>query len=228
MIACPSLRRVFQQPLLDSVLSLLLGFLHYLPLIPTDLIRRSWYSGVAPSAWKRACIVLVDKKGAADDTSSFRPITLESVAVKTFTSSLRNSIFKFLTENNFIETAIQKGFYPKISGTLEHTAQIGHVINRARVKQRSLVVTLLDLKNAFGEVHHNLIQEVLSYHHIPEHIKCLVRNLYTDFKTSTITHEFNTPLITIGRGVLQGDCLSPFLFNLGFNTFVQHIKSDEP
>ena len=104
---------------------------------------------------------------------------------------------------------------------------MGHVINQARVKQRSLVVTLLDLKNAFGEVHHNLIQEVLSYHHIPEHIKCFVRNLYTDFKTSIITQDFNTPFITVGCGVLQGDCLSPLLFNLCFNTFIQHIKSDE-
>jgi len=117
-----------------------------------------------------------------------------------------------------------KGFYPNISGTLEHTAQMGHVINQARVKQWSLVVTLLDLKNAFGEVHHNLIQEVLSYHHIPERS---VRNLYTNFKTSIITQDFNTPFITVGRGVLQGDCWSPLLFNLCFNTFIQHIKSDE-
>jgi len=171
----------------------------------TDLIRCAWFSGVVPSAWKRACTVLVHKKGATDDPSNFRPITLESVPLKIFTSCLRNSIFKFLTENNFIETAIQKGFYPKISGTLEHTAQMGHVINQARVKQRSLVVTLLDLKNAFGEVHHKLIQDFLSYNHIPEHIKCLVRNLYTDVKTSIITQHFNTPLITVGHGVLQSD-----------------------
>ena len=199
----------------------------YLRSYLTDLIRCASFSGVVPSAWKRACTVLVHKKGATDDPSNFRPITLESVPLKIFTSCLRNSIFKFLTENNFIEPAIQKGFYPKISGTLEHTAQMGHVINQARVKQRSLVVTLLDLKKAFGEVHHNLIQEVLSYHHIPEHIKCLVRNLYTDFKASIITQDFNTPFITVGRGVLQGDCLSPLLFNLCFNTFIQHIKSDE-
>ena len=132
-----------------------------------------------------------------------------------------------ITENNFVETAIQKGFYPKISGTLEHTAQMGHVINQARVKHRSLVVTHPDLKNAFGEVHHKLIQDIISYNHIPEHIKCLVRNLYTDFKTSITTQNFNTPFITVGRGVLQGDCLSPLLFNLCFNTFIQHIKSGE-
>ena len=83
-----------------------------------------------------------------------------------------------------------------------------------RIKQRSLVITLLDLKNAFGEVHHNLITSVLDYHHIPEHVKLIVKSLYTDFKTSVITSEFCTPFISVSRGVLQGDCLSPLLYNI--------------
>ena len=166
------------------------------------------------------------KKGVTGDPSNFRPITLESVPLKIFTSSLRNAIFKFLAQNSFIEHAIQKGFSPKLSGTLEHTAQMVEVINKARLKQRIKVITLLDLKNAFGEVHHNLIQDVLNYHHIPEHNKYLIRrSLYTDFKTSILTHDFHTPFITVGCGVLQADCLSPLLFNLYFNIFLQHIKS---
>ena len=40
------------------------------------------------------------------------------------------------------------------------------IINKARTKQRSLDITLLELKNAFCEVHHNLIQTALDYHHI--------------------------------------------------------------
>ena len=85
---------------------------------------------------------------------------------------------------------------------------------------------MLDLKNAFGELHHNLIYEVLKYHHIPDPINELIRSLYTNFQTSIITDQFSTPFITVGRGVLQGDCLSPLLFNMSFNTFVQHIKSE--
>ena len=104
---------------------------------------------------------------------------------------------------------------------------MANIINKARTKQRSLIITLLDLKNAFGEVHHNLIYEVLDYHYIPNHVKNLIRSLYTDFQTSIITEEFSTPFITVGRGVLQGDCLSPLLFNMTFNTFIQHIKSQK-
>ena len=103
---------------------------------------------------------------------------------------------------------------------------MAHIINTAHTKQRSLVITLLDLKNAFGELHHNLIYEVLKYHHIPNPINELIRSLYTNFQTSIITEQFSTCSITVSHGILQGDCLSPLLFNMSFNTFVQHIKSE--
>ena len=104
---------------------------------------------------------------------------------------------------------------------------MGHMINKACTKQRSLVVTLLDLKNAFGEVHHNLIPTILSYHHIPSHIQALVSSSYSGFKTSILTDTFQTPAIPICRGALQGDCLSPLIFNLCFNTYIQYIKAEK-
>ena len=58
---------------------------------------------------------------------------------------LRNSIFEIFAENNFNELAIQKRFSPKLSGTLQHTAQMAGVIIQTRLKQRSLVSILVDL-----------------------------------------------------------------------------------
>ena len=104
---------------------------------------------------------------------------------------------------------------------------MGHVINKVRLKQRSVVITLLDLKNAFGEVHHNLTSSVLSYHHIPQTVQLLIANLYTGFHSSIISDCSTTPAIPFQRGMLQGDCLSPLLFNLCFNTFIQFIKKEK-
>ncbi len=169
----------------------------YLRTYLTELIRESWLSGIVPTEWKRACTILIHKKGNTNDPSNFRPITFQSVQLKVFASCLRNAIYSYLISNNFIEHSIQKGFTPNLSGTLEHTAQMADIINKAWIKQRSVVITLLDLKNAFGEVHHNLIQSVLDYHHIPHHINSVIKSLYTDFQTSIITSDFNTPFISV-------------------------------
>ncbi|CAB4016886.1 Hypothetical predicted protein, partial [Paramuricea clavata] len=207
----------------------IISFKHcpYLRTYLIELIHDIWLSGTVPTEWKRACTILIHKKGNNNDPSNFRPITLESIPLKVFTSCFRNAVYSFLASNNFVEHNIQKGFTPNLSGTLEHTAQMADIINKARIRQRSVVITLLDLKNAFGEIHHNLIQSVLDYHHTNDYVKFVIKSLYTDFQTSIITSEFRTPFMTVGRGVLQGDCLSPLLFNMCFNTFIQHIKAEK-
>ena len=139
-----------------------------------------WQSREVPTDGKNACIVLIHKKGDTTDPANFRPISREGVPLKIFTSCLRDSLFSFLTDNSFIEHKIQKGFLPKLSGAFEHTAQMAN-INNVRIKQRSVVITLLDLKNAFGKVHHNLISEILRYQHVPSHRHELVCSLYSNF-----------------------------------------------
>ena len=109
---------------------------------------------------------------------------------------------------------------PRLSGTYEHTVQISQIINKARIKQRPVVITLLHLKNAFGEVHHNLIPAVLKYHHMPDQIQRLINSLYSDFYTYIISQHFTYPFLKVGRSVLQSDSLSPPTFNLCFNTFI--------
>ena len=104
---------------------------------------------------------------------------------------------------------------------------MAYLINHARIKQQSLVITLLDYKNAFGEVHHSLITEVLNYHHMPEEVQRLISSLYTGFHKSVITKSFATPFILVGQRVFQGHPLSPLTFNLIFNTFIRYIKSEQ-
>ena len=199
----------------------------YLRSILTEVIRVVWESRQVPTEWKKACTVVAHEKGKSDDPSNFRPITLESVPLKVFTSCLRDSLFTFLKENNFIEAEIQKGFTPKVSGNLEHTSIMAYIISKEGVKQRSVVIALLDLKNAFGEVHHNLISEVLCYHHVPQQAQALIFSLYENFHTSIVTDEYTTPAIPVRIGALQGDCLSPLLFNMCFNTFIQYIRQEK-
>ena len=103
----------------------------------------------------KAISILIFKHGENASPENFRPITLEPVCLKVMTSLVRNRIYSFLVANGHAESSIQKGFTPEMSGTLEHIATMSSIINQAKKKRRSVTITLLDLKNAFGEVLHD-------------------------------------------------------------------------
>ena len=89
-------------------------------------------------------------------------------------------------------------------------------------------MTLLDLRNAFGETHHHLIDFVSEHHHVPEDIREIVKNLYCCFKISILTEDFVTDFVHMEqKGVLQGDCFSPLMFNLIINTFIRYFKHEQ-
>ena len=71
----------------------------YLRSYVTEVFRNIWQSGEIPNEWKKACTVLIHKKGDQSDPANFRPITLESTPLKIFTSCLRDSMFAFLSVN---------------------------------------------------------------------------------------------------------------------------------
>ena len=144
-----------------------------------------------------------------------------------YSSLICSRIYKFLLENNCIESKIQKIFWSDISGVIEHTELLSYIINHARKKQRQAIITLLDLQNAFGEVDHRLLLKVLDYHHVPVELKSLIKDYYHSYALSIGTGNYSTELILVRKGVLQGDCLSPFLFNMVINTLIKTIDDEK-
>ena len=103
----------------------------------------------------------------------------------------------------------------------EHSECLNHLITDAKRHQRSLTITLL------GEVDHGLIRAALSFHHIPPLFKELFNNIYEDSKIKIALGNNWSSEIPIKRGVLQGDPMSPILFNLCFNTLMCTLKKPE-
>ena len=100
------------------------------------------------------------------------------------------------------------------------------MIQDAKRKQRSISVTLLDLQNAFGSVHHNLIRASLQYHHVPSIFSNLFEKIYDNaYITVSVQKQWIDP-VRVERGVLQGDPSSPLLFNLCFNSLM--LTLNEP
>ena len=65
----------------------------YLRTYLTEVFSLPWKSGEIPDDLKQACTVLIHKKGDISHPSNFRPTTLESVALKIFTSCIRDFLF---------------------------------------------------------------------------------------------------------------------------------------
>ena len=84
----------------------------------------------------------------------------------------------------------------------------------------------MDLKNAFGEVDQKLLLKVLEYHHIPDVTKLLITEYYKNYAITIGTDTYITDLLIVGKGILQGDCLSPLLFNMVTNTWIKTIDEE--
>ena len=190
------------------------------------IITQCWASQEVPKIWKRGVSILIYKKGDPSDPANFRPITLQPVWYKIYATAFASSLHNFLMENNYLDRSLQKGFWKGIDGVTEHTEMLSRVLNTAKREQRSITVALLDLKNAFGEVHHELIASALRHHHAPPEYMQLFRSTYKDNFIVVAMDRNTTQPIRVERGVLQGDPSSPLLFNLCFNTLMLTI--DQP
>ena len=98
----------------------------YLQSYLTAIINRIWVSGKIPKAWKKAVSILIHKKDSTDDPQNFRPITLQSVPLKIYTSALRNKMFYFLKINGYIEQSIKK-VLPQEYRELTNILRIWHI-----------------------------------------------------------------------------------------------------
>ena len=55
----------------------------------------------------------------------------------------------------------------------------------------------------------------------------LISSLYGSFQTAVVTDHYSTPAIPVRRVVLQGDCRSPLLFIMRFNTLIKFIHQEK-
>ena len=195
------------------------------------LYNGCWSAQVVPEAWKVGIIHLLGKKKAEEDPSqpsNFRPIALTSCVGKVFTSLLKQRWLSYMTENKYLNTSVQKAFIDGVPGCTEHHLKLLSIISEAQRKHKSLCVCWLDLANAFGTVHHDLIRFSLSHYHAPQSMISTVSNLYDQLTGIVSTKSWMTDPIHLQTGVYQGDPLSVLVFNTVMNTLVDTITKHYP
>ena len=108
---------------------------------------------------------------------------------------------------------VQSGFR-KGRGTRDQIANIRWIIEKAREFQKNIYFCFIDYAKAFNCVDHKKLWKILKEMGIPDHLTCLLRNLYAGQEATVRTGHGTTDCIQIGKGVRQGCILSPCLFNL--------------
>ena len=93
-------------------------------------------------------------------------------------------------------------------------ANICWIIEKAREFQKNIHFCSIDYAKAFDCVDHNKLLKIVKEMGIPDHLTCLLRNLYAGQEATVRTGHGTRDWFQIGKGVHQGCILSPCLFNL--------------
>ena len=80
--------------------------------------------------------------------------------------------------------------------------------------RKNIYFCFIDYAKAFDCVDHNKLWKILKEMGIPDHLTCLLRNLYAGQETTVRTGHRTTDWFQIGKGVHQGCIFSPCLFTL--------------
>ena len=121
---------------------------------------------------------------------------------------------------------VRAGFR-KARGTRDQIANICWIIEKAREFQKNIYFCFIDYTKAFDCVDHNKLWKTLEERGIPDHLTCLLRNLYAGQEATVRTRHGTMDWFQIGKGVRQGCILSPHLFNLYAEYIMQNARLDE-
>ena len=152
------------------------------------------------------------------------PYCTNSLYRQVFTSIIKRRWENHMSSNSYLDTDIQKAFQSRIAGCEEHQLKLSSIIRDANRHHRSLAIAWLDLANAYGSVHHKLIQFALSHYHAPPELIALISSLYHNQQAIITCQKWATNTVNLQVGVFQGDPFSVAIFNTVINLLLDHIK----
>ena len=120
----------------------------------------------------------------------------------------------------------QVGFR-KDRGTRNQISNICWIMEKAREFQKNIYFCFIDYAKAFDCVDHSKLWKIPQEMEIPEHLTCLLRNLYAGQEAIVRTGHGTTDWFQIGKGVQQGCILAPCLFNLYAEYIMRNSGLDE-
>ena len=168
---------------------------------------------------ERSVFIPIPKKGNAKECSNYCTIALISHTSKVMLKILQARFQQYVNH----ELPDVKAGFTKGRGTGDQITNICWIIKKAREFQENIY--FIDYAKTFDCVGHNKLYKILQEMGIPDHLTCLLRNLYAGREATVRTGHGTTDWFQIGKGVCQGCILSPCSFNLYAEYIMQNAGS---
>ena len=139
-----------------------------------SICQQIWKTQQWPLDWKRSVFIPIPKKGNVKECSNYHTIALISHASKVMLKILQARLQQYM---NHEFPNVQAGF-GKGRGTRDQIANICWIMEKAREFQNNIYFCFIDYAKAFDCVDHNKLWKILREMGIPDHLTCLLRNLF--------------------------------------------------
>ena len=180
-----------------------------------SLCQQIWKTQQWSQDWKKSILIPIPKKGGTKECANHWRVALISHASKVIHKILHARLQHYLNQEL---PDVQAGFR-KGKGTRDQIANIHWIIEKAREFQKNIYLCFINYYVAFDFIDHDKVWKALREMGIPDHLTCLLRNLYAGQEATVTTLCGATDCFKIKKGVWQGCLLSPCLFNL----YAEHI-----
>lgn len=165
------------------------------------------YADEIPKELVEARTVLIPKGNDPRQPSEFRPISVTSVALRQLHTVMARRL-----QHAFAHDERQRAFQRSVDGSAENVLLLNAILKDARDNKKELHLVSLDLSKAFDSVHHKSILSTLKHLGCPTRLIDHIRRVYS-VATTTLQYKGQECYTQVKRGVLQGDPMSPILFN---------------
>ena len=139
-----------------------------------SICQQTWKTQQWPQDWKRSVFIPIPKKGNTKECSNYLTIEHISHASKLMLRILKARHQQYV---NHEFPDVQAGFR-KGRETRDQIANICWIIEKARQFQKNIYFCFIDYAKAFDCVDYNKLWKILQEVGIPDHLTCLLRNLY--------------------------------------------------
>ena len=145
---------------------------------------------------EKVSFILIPKKRNTKESSNYHTIVLISHASKVMLKTLQARLHQYMNQElPDIQTGFQRGI-----GTRNQIVNICWIIEKARVFQKNIYICFTDYTKAFVCVDHKK-WKIIKERRIPNHLTCLLRNLYVGQEAIVRTRSETNDWFQIGKGV---------------------------